>query len=559
MVGVNDKYQGLFFLFIAVIVSGCVNVSTVQREQALENPLFYNTLVAEIAGHRGHLQQSVKYYQNVVKSTDNLNIIRRATRIMLFAKKFEAADQALNRWLHLAPDDIEARQVAATTRLQQNDIPASIVHLEWLLHYAGDEKKGFALLATLLGRTLDKQIAATAMGEMASRYPNSIEAKIHYARLAYVAKQYEKSISVSTDAIRLDQDNADAMVTRARAQVALGNTNAALRDIGKLLQQDPENSDLRLTYARLLVTANHYENAAKEFDTLLGKAPDNVDLIYSAALISIQARNYTAAENHLEKLLSLERKQQQAWFYLGRVEEKRKRLDKARFWYARVESGDFYIDAQLGLARVQAKSGQREEAREFYATLRERYPEHVTIIWLSEGEMLWEIHDDQAAYELLSRAVELHADDLDLRYSRALAAEKVGRISVLESDLKFVLRKEPNHAHALNALGYTLADYTDRYEEALAYILKAFKLEPNDPAIIDSMGWVQYRLGNIDKAIEYLTRANKVLKDDEIAAHLGEVLWVQGNHEAASALWAETLREYPDSKILIRVINRFKN
>ena len=308
---------------------------------------------------------------------------------------------------------------------------------------------------------------------------------------------------------------------------------------------------------RLLMAVNRYESAMKQFEILLKDSPDNADLVYSTALLAMQLNSYKSAEIHLNKLLTLGKHQQESWFYLGRLEEKRKHFDKAQTWYARVDDESLYVDAQMGAARVQAKSGQREAAKKRYADLRESFPEHATTIWLSESEMLREIRDYQAAFELLDNAVRQHPDDIDLRYSRALAAEKIDRLDILESDLRQVLKEEPEHAHALNALGYTLADRTDRYQEALGYILKAYKLEPNDPAIIDSMGWVHYRLGDLDTAVEYLTRANELLRDGEVAAHLGEVLWMRGDREAAALLWKKALREYPDSQILIRVINRF--
>jgi len=365
-------------------------------------------------------------------------------------------------------------------------------------------------------------------------------------------------VEAATKAIQLDDKNAEAKVVLARSQIELGNTDEALQALDNLLKQESKNSELRLTYARMLMAVNRYESAIKQFEIILEQSPDNADLIYSTALLHMQVKSYSSAETYLKKLLALGQHQQQAWFYLGRLEEKRKQYRKAQEWYARIDTNDLYIDAQMGAARVQGKSGNLDDATKRYAILRDSHPEHATSIWLSESEMLREIHDDQGAYQLLNKAVELHPDDIDLRYSRALAAERVDRIDILESDLKLVLEKDPNHAHALNALGYTLADRTDRYDEAMIYITKAFELEPNDPAIIDSMGWIQYRLGNLDKAIEYLTIANEALRDGEVAAHLGEVLWVKGDREAANALWMKALREYPDSKILIRAIDRFK-
>jgi tetratricopeptide (TPR) repeat protein len=560
MTGMNSAPRILVFTLMAILASACSNAPSKSREQVNQppaDPLFYNTMVAEMAGHTGDLKQSVKYYQEVIKSTNDLEIIKRAARIMLYAKEYPAVNQAVNRWLQLAPDDIEARQVAATTSLQQGDLESSVRNLEWLLEYAKDKEQGFKLLAVLLDRVQDKALAANAMEIMASHYPDMIEPHIYHARLALAAKQYEKSVASATLAVQIDKHSTDARIILARALIEMGDTDNALQALDKLLEQQPENNQLRLTYARLLIAVNRYESAMKQFDMLLEKTPNDADLIYSSALIAMQVKSYTTAEVRLKKLLALGEHQQEAWFYLGRLEEKRKHFKQAQSWYARVDNDGLYVDAQMGAARVQAKSGQREEATRRYANLRESYPEHATSIWLSESEMLREINDDTAAYRLLDEAVRLHPEDLDLRYSRALAAERVDRIDILESDLRMVLDREPDHAHALNALGYTLADRTDRYDEALGYILKAFKLAPNDPAIIDSMGWVHYRLGDLDKAIYYLTKANEVLRDGEVAAHLGEVLWVRGDREAAISLWQKALREYPDSKQLIRAIDRF--
>ena len=558
----STKNQWFWPILVAVLASGC-GANTVKKQQAEaekqpDNPLLYNTLIAEIAGHRGDLKQSVVHYQKVIDSTNDVDIIKRAARIMVFSKDYPAANRAVNRWLQLAPMDIEARQVATTTSLYQGDIDSAVMHLEWLLGQAKDQHQGFKLIAALLERVPDKQTAVAAMEEMSSRYPEIIEGHIYLARLAHASEQYELAVSAATEAKKLDDNNADAHISLARAQIELGNTEQALQSLDHLLKQEADNDELRLTYARMLMTVNRYESALAQFKVLLDRSPDNADLVYSTALLYLQVNSYTAAETSLKKLLQLGKHEQEAWYYLGRVAEKRKQYEQANDWYGRVDHASLYIDAQMAAARVQGKSGQVSEAKERYRLLREGNPVHATTIILSESEMLREIDDDRGAYDLLNEAVEQYPDDLDIRYSRALTAERVDRIDILEGDLRMVLEKEPNHAHALNALGYTLADRTTRYDEAFTYVSKAYELEPNDPAIIDSMGWVHYRLGNYDQAIEYLTKAHEILRDGEIAAHLGEVLWVSGNREAAKALWKEALRAYPDSKILLRSIKRFE-
>jgi tetratricopeptide (TPR) repeat protein len=558
----SGKFKFFQMLLVMLAVTGCTTGSVKQQSSitkgSLENPLLYNVMIAEIAGHRGDLKRSVDYYEQVIDVTTDLDIIRRAARIMLFAENYPAANRAVNRWLEIAPDDIEARQMATSTSLREGDVDSAVMNLEWLLARAKDRHQGFNLIMALLERVPDKLMAMAAMVEMSSRYPEIIEGHIYLARLAYAAEQYETAVSAATDAIRLDDSSPDAHISLARAQIELGNTDEALKALAQLLVNEPENTELRLTYARMLMTVNRFESAIAQFEILLEDQPGNGDLLYSTALLYLQVRSYASAETKLKKLLELGEHRQEAWYYLGRLEEKRKRYDEAREWYARVDNTSLYIDAQMAAARVQGKAGGLEEARERYRVLRESNPDNAVTIWLSESEMLREMEEYEAAYELLNAALSEYPDDTDLRYSRALAAERVDRIDILESDLKMVLEKEPDHAHALNALGYTLADRTKRYKEALGYISRAHELEPNDPAIIDSLGWVHYRLGNYDQAIAYLTRANEVLRDGEVAAHLGEVLWVTGNREAADALWQEALRENPDSKILLRAIKRFK-
>lgn len=559
MNAMNDKHWLHIFL-LAVTLSGCtgaLNKISAQRPQPPEDALFYNVLAAEIAGHSGNLQQAVQHYKKVLEITEDTKIIQRAARIMLYAEDYPAVAQALERWLQLDPQDAEVRQMAATNSLQQGDLASATASLEWLINSVGDKKKGFQLLATLLRRLSDKQIALDAMAKMAARYPHILEAHIHHARFAFTAKQYQQSIAAATRAVQLDNDHVDANTILARAQIELGDTDNALQTLSNLLEQSPDNSRLRPGYARLLVAVNRYESALKQFEILLKTQPHDAELIYSAALTAMRIRSYDTAEKYLNQLLTLGKRQQEAWFHLGRLAENRKRFEQAQSWYAKIDQEGLYIDAQMGAARIQAKTGQLQAAKKRYANLRASYPEHAITIWLSESETLREIYDDQGAFELLNDALKLHSDNVDLRYSRALAAERINRLDILESDLKHVLQTDPDHAHALNALGYTLADRTDRLEEALSYIQKAIKLQPNDPAIIDSMGWVHYRLGDLDKALEYLTKANKALRDGEVAAHLGEVLWMRGEREAAMNVWEEALRQYPENKILIRAIERF--
>jgi len=553
------KYRTFLLISAAILVAGCAPFARQKQSTAEQLPsdsLLYHAMAAEIAGHSGLLEDSIRHYRKVIRETDQVIVIRRAVRIMLFAKDYKAADEAMTKWLSLMPDNMEAHQIAVTIELNQDNIAAASEHLEWILQRSG--KQGYRVVVALLERMDEPDKALIAMESMLSRHSENAYMHAAYARMAFNLKQFEKARTAASRAIELQAENIHAHIFLARSRIELGEVEQALTDLEKVVEQSPEDRELRLSYARLLVSSNRFESAVSQFEVLITQAPDNADLLYSTALVMMQIKRYSQAEKHFRTLISLNAHIQEARYYLGRLEEDRKNFQVALDWYGQVDEGPLYIDSRINAARALAKLGEVDRARESYRTIREDHQDVAARVWLSESETLRELKLDQAAYDVLDKAVKLMPDDMDLLYSRALAAERIDRIDILERDLKVVLKNKPDHAHALNALGYTLADRTDRYAEALEYIKRAFKLEPTDPAIIDSMGWIQYRLGNLEKALEYLQRAIAAFHDSEIAAHLGEVLWVSGNQKAAEEVWEKALAEYPDSEILINVIRRFK-
>lgn len=552
------KHLILLLISSAFLLTGCApsaRYNTSSAEPTEEGSLLYHAIVAEIAGHRGALEESVRHYREVIRESDQLPLIRRAARIMSFAKDFEAADEAVHKWLALTPENMEAHQIAITINLNRGDIVGATEHLEWVLQHSG--KSAFKVIASLLGRMNNSDAALRAMEVILSRHSGNAEAHVVYARMAFNAKKYEKAAFSARRATTLRPDDIEAQILVARSRIELGEVEQALDDLGKVVEQSSGNHELRLSYARLLVSSNRFESAIRHFKVLIKQAPEDVDLLYSTALVVLQIKNFSEAEQYFNKLLALESHVQESRYYLGRLEEDRKRYQAALDWYSQAEEGALYIESQMGAARVMAKLGDVKKARGAYENLRSEHVNLATRIWLSESDMLRELKQDQAAYDLLSLAVKKYPDDMELLYSRALTAESIDRIDILEQDLKVVLQNQPDHVHALNALGYTLADRTNRYIEALEYIKQALKLDPTDPAIIDSMGWVHYRLGNLEKALEYLHRASAEFQDSEISAHLGEVLWVSGNQDEATKVWDRALDEYPDSDILINVIRRF--
>ena len=261
----------------------------------------------------------------------------------------------------------------------------------------------------------------------------------------------------------------------------------------------------------------------------------------------------------MKKLVEMNQREGEAQYYLGRIYEKRRQYAEAIEWYQQVHDGEYQFDARLRIADMLGESGQIDEAmKHLDAMLKGSQSDGALVrIYITKGELLRGARRYEQAMEVFNTALDIVPGNTDLLYARALVAEKLGRIDLLEADIHTILKTEPDNAHALNALGFTLADQTDRYEEAYAYLKRAIEIMPDDPAIIDSWGWVHYRLGNYDEAIRQLHKALSRFDDSEIAAHLGEVLWVTGKRDEAIEVWQKALKKSPDDPVLQGVMQRF--
>ena len=278
----------------------------------------------------------------------------------------------------------------------------------------------------------------------------------------------------------------------------------------------------------------------------------------AVALLAIELKDYAAAEQTLRRALAQNPKDSDTIrLYLGQVDEERKRFDDAKRWYQEVGRGDQYIPAQVRYAGVVAKEGDLAGARRYLQQLPVQNNQQRVQLIQAEAQLLRDQSQYQEAYDLLGRSLDKLPNYPDLLYDYAMAAEKVNRVDVLESNLKKLIVIKPDHAHAYNALGYTLADRNERLKEAEEYIDKALKISPDDPFILDSKGWVLYRRGQTKEALVYLRRAFAERPDPEIAAHLGEVLWAQGQKDEAEKVWRQALQDNPDNEALRTAVKRF--
>jgi len=566
-----------FFITTMLLLTACAGMpqTSSQSPELLEqqrvqvNPLSlhrdavadasYNLMVAEIALNQGNTEVAVKHYLDVALTQDNPEIAERAVRVAVYGQDLEAAIIAAQRWIELDPSRVEARQVIAAIYVRQDKIQEAFSYLDDLIQTS--ELEDAQLFPPLLGILAREKNANTVLAVsllIAQKNPDRAYAQYLHGMLSAQNGRAEAALEYIDRSIAL-QEIEGVHATRAKILLGLGRSDEAVLSLSKAVENNPDDQALRLTYARLLVDIKEYEQARIQFEKLHMASPDDAELLYTLGLLSLESQRLDDAEKYMMKLVELNQREGEAQYYLGRIFENRKQYDAAIEWYKKVHVGDYKFDAQLRIADMLGISGRTDEAVQHLDEILKGSQSDGSLvrIYITKGELLRAARRYEEAMAVFNTALEIVPGNSDLLYSRALVAERLGRIDMLEADIKLILKTEPNNAHALNALGFTLADQTDRYDEAYAYIKRAIEINPDDAAIIDSWGWIHYRLGDYDKAIELLRKALSRFDDAEIASHLGEVLWVSGKQDEARSIWQKALKKSPDAPALQSVMQRF--
>lgn len=538
-------------------VAGPGAPTVVETRSPLDTDLLFELLVAEFAGQRGALDISASNYLDAAKQSQDAQVARRAAQVAIYGRDYDMALDAARLWAELAPDDLEARQSLAALYLKSGQLEAATTEMTAIIAATEDRAQAFALIGNLLIREPDSAAAVAAMQKVIRPYGDDPDALFALAHLASNRGHHEQALATLDRLLEAEPELVKALVTKATVLHRMGEKEGAVASIRSAVELEPKNADLRLTYARLLVDSRRLDEARVQFEKLEKALPDNADVVYALGLLAMQAENLDAAERYFRKLLAGDSHSNEAAYALGQIAELREDPDQAMQWYRSVGEGENYMDAQLRVAQLILERDGLDAARAHLASLELGDPEQRLRRYLAEGALLTEAERFEQAMSIYSDGLASFADNTDLLYARAMAAERIDRIDLLERDLRAVLQLEPDNTQALNALGYTLADRTDRYQEARELIERAFEQAPDDPAVIDSMGWVLYRLGENKEAADHLRRALNLQRDGEIAAHLGEVLWVSGDKQQAREVWNQALEYAPDHEILRSVIERF--
>ena len=527
--------------------------------QELTSKIVYQLLLAEIAVQRGRMNVAMATYLDVAKSTKDPRVAQRATEIAIYARQPREALEAAKLWAEIDPQSQQARQIIVSVLMGEGKLDQAKPYVQKM--FVGEDpqvRQSFMELNGLLARQSDKSAALDMAKQLAEPFPNIAEAHFAVAQAALSAKQNELALTEIKRANELKPGWEIGALLQAQV-LWQGNKQDALKHYEDFLSRYPKANEVRLSYARMLAGQKNFPAARAQFNTLVNSAPNNPDMAVTAGLMSMQLQDFEGAETYLTQALKLNPKDPDAVrFSLGQSNEERKLYDKAAEWYKSVTAGEQYFPAQIKIASLLARQNKLTEARDYLRTIKTDSAAEKTQIIMADAGMLREAKSYQEAFERLDGAMKDYPDNADLLYDRAMAAEKIGRIDVLEEDLRKLIKLKPDHAHAYNALGYTLADRTTRYAEAQDLIKKALEISPDDPFIIDSLGWVQFKMGNFADSIATLQRAFDIRPDPEIAAHLGEVMWVNGKRSEATQVWQTAIKSHPDNEALAEVVKRLK-
>jgi len=514
-------------------------------------------LTAEVAGYRGDYQYALDQYLIEAEKTLDPGVAARVTRLAAYMKADDKLYQAASLWVQADPESLEAHQFLADQLVKRALYVDAFETMQAIDRLGGEAQ--FDYFAYRVGRmtTEDQQDLLLGLNDMLAVNPS--EPQILFSKAALLEALGDRPAALETADILLGlkPDELNFIILKANLLSDLNQKQAAQELLSEQLVINPDQPRLRLLLARLLFEAQAFSDARVQYQILHEIRPEDGEILFALAMLSIEQADFAQARLHLGRLVRTDQRVNQAQYYLGLVAEKTGDVALALREFAKVDAGYEYLSAQGRIVELISVNRSLEDARSYLAKKKLAHNGLRSQFDLIEGQLLSRVEAEEALFEHLDEAIEAQAGDIPLLYFRAMSGQKYDRLDILERDLKQVLTLDPGNADAMNALGYTLADQTDRYDEAYALIEKALRLKPEEPAFIDSMGWVLYRLNRYEEAIDYLEQAFERFPNDEVAAHLGEVLWQSGKTRRAKRVWKEALSETPDSTFLQSVVKRF--
>lgn len=525
----------------------------------LTEDIVFNLLAGEVAAQRGVLDEAYRHQLRAALLSGDAKSAERATRLALHMGKDDLAINAARLWVELAPEELTARQLVVVLMLRQDEHAPVLEHLRAIVRISGDkDENGFLNVMAAINRELKRASALELMRKLVQEFPDDPRGGYALAIAALVDKDFPAAETEAGRLVAAHPDWPKGYLVLARVYMAQGDKEKSRALLADAVGRFPADPFLLSAYARLLVDVKELPSAYDQFLKLEKIEQEPGGASYWLGLLALELGRDEAAKGHFLRLISLGKQTDVSAYYLGRIAEKQGESRQAIEWYQRVDGGDFNDESQVRIVQLMASQGAVNDAFDWLQRKRIQNPEQAVRYYLMEADLLRDHGSPEQVMALFDTAIGALPGNNDLLYARGLYAVTQKRVDILERDLLQVINNDPKHADALNALGYTLADQTSRHQEALDYIQRALALKPDSAAIMDSMGWVLFRLGRHEEAIDYLRQAFDKLPDPEIAAHLGEVLWVTGEQQQAQKIWQGILDKSPESEHVLEVMRRLK-
>lgn len=519
--------------------------------------MFSDLLVAEVAAQRNALGVTLAYYSQVAKASNDPEVIHQAAQLAHYMEEHQLAHELAGLWLKQSPGDARAHEIAALSAISLGEPEEAARHIDVLMQRAPAQA-----LAELVSRArgLDEEgnnLLLAALSSLVDRFPE--QPPLWYARALHLqnAGETERALEACQRALSENPDHVEARLLRIRLLHKLGRSEQALRHARDTREDLPDQPRAHVHYIRLLISTDRHEKAASALEKMADRFPEAPQLRFSLALFALENDAPKLARSAMTALLQEGYRVDDMHLYLGQAAELAGDPEAAIQHFLDVSGGEQRVRARLQAARLMYEQGRDGEAAELMSNLRDHNPGRTPSLYAAQAEMLSRADQNRQALELLNNALAGLPDNTELLYARALIAERMGKLGQVEADLRRVLELKPDDPVALNALGYTLADHNLRLDEARSLIEQALKKQPENPAFIDSMGWLLYREGKLEEAREWLQRARNKLNDPEVSAHLGEVLWELGEKEKARAVWREAHDAHPDNRPLNETMDRY--
>ena len=518
----------------------------------------YKYLLAEVAAQRGEMTLASQLFLDLAKQTRDVRLAERATQASVYAQQAVLALQSSTLWNELAPESLQAAHTASQLLVAKGDLNQALPLMRKILAQEKTRPQAFMELNNLLYKVQDKAAVLTTVKALAQDYPKLPEAHFAVAQAAFFAQD---TATVGNE-LKVANQLRPGWEPAAQMQAQMLKQNSpdeAVKFLRGFVKQYPDSDEVRLTLAKTLLEQKKGDEAKPEFIKLAEKHQQNPEMNAVVGLLALDAKEYALADRYLQHAIDVGfREPEKIFLHLGRSASEQKDDTRALKWYDQIKQGENYLAGRIAAASIISRTQSVDAAINMLDEINDLTPEQQIIVLQSEALLLNQAKRFEEAYALLDKALNTFPDSTELNYDYALSAERIGKFDVMEKHLYKLVKMKPNDAAAYNALGYSFADRNIKLVEAKNLIMTALKLSPQDHYIMDSLGWVYFRLGDLPNATQHLRQAYTIQEDPEIAAHLAEVLWKSGQKDEAQKILDKATKAHPDNDILSATVSRLK-